>query len=346
METIKKYWKRFVEWVTVSEHSVFSRTRLKLVFLGILAILLFLFTFHLIFGYYRDQHIIENVRHFVPEKSVMEQDLFIAQAIGDQESLETKMQVVTFVILSLLAYFASGIILRPIKKTLESQRRFIADAAHELRTPLSIIKTSSEVALLEERPSVSDLARSLKENVKEIDRMAGIIKNLMNISRANEGDSKVTFSRVNLSQLVTNMIQSIKPLARKRKIKIDFYGSENALVWGNPVSLEEMILNLLKNAVIYTPRGGTVNARVLDKSPRSVELTIKDSGIGISKQDISHIFEPFYKAEGTRRSSKNGSSGLGLAIVREIIRQHRASIRVKSTLNKGTSFLVDFVPAS
>lgn len=345
METIKTSWKPFAEWVTGSRRDLFSRARLKFTAVSIFVILILLVGSHILLAHYRNLGIRQEIERAAPGRDNL--DALIMQSIGEQQKIAIKLEIIVFVALSVISYSISGIFLSPIKQILETQRRFTADAAHELRTPLSVIKTGSEVATLDDRPSVASLTKALRDNVKEIDRMSGILNNLLNISQAQvvSGKPQISFAKVNLSQLVKNMIQSVGFFARKRKIKIVFSGPEKTMIWGNQVSLEEMILNLLKNAVAYSPQGGLVRVAVTDRSPKNIELVVKDNGTGISKNDLPHIFESFYRVGGLRRSTSNGSSGLGLTIVQEIIKQHKASIKVKSALNKGTTFSVDFVSA-
>ncbi len=301
-------------WVTELRHDLFFRTRFKLLisYLVTIAAILTIFNFGLK---------LTNTVYILP--------LTIA------------------IVATVVGYFLSGITLKPIKTAMQTQKRFIADASHELRTPLSIMKTNSEVTLLEgEELNSQEAAQTIKSNLEEIDRMSNILQNLLNLSQIDSQVAEMPFSRVNLADVVLHSLHSVDKIANKKKIRLIVTKSESALIWGNVTALEEMSLNLLKNAVFYTPEEGQVTIMVKNNAPQDVELVVQDTGIGISAKDLPHIFEPFYKTDVSRlRKAGSGSSGLGLTIVREIVKKHRGLISIKSALGKGTTVTVSF-PAS
>lgn len=307
------YWRQFAEWVTELRHDLFFRTRFKLMIFYVLTLAVLLEAANLVFNR--------------------------AQARGDL-TLALAIAVAAVVV----GYFLSGIALRPIKSAMLAQKRFIADASHELRTPLSIMKTNSEVALLEgENLTRQDMTSAIKSNLEEIDRMSHILQNLLNISQSYTHSVTITFNRVNLAEVAAAALRAADRLAAPKKIRLNVARSDSAIIWGNETALEEMILNLLKNAIFYTPEGGLVTIWVKSNPPENIELMVKDTGIGISTKDLPHIFEPFYKADKARiRRSEGISSGLGLTIVREIVKKHKGSITVQSAVGKGTMVSISF----
>lgn len=316
---MKNYWKQFVEWATELRHDLFLQTRAKLMISYIVTItILFLIFF---FG----------LRYLIDFLELENEGVIYAFSIG------------IAVTSMLVSYFLSGIALGPIKKAMYTQKRFIADASHELRTPLSIMKTNSEVTLLEGQDlNTSDATNAIKSNLEEIDRMSNILQNLLNLSEIDSKNVEIPFTRVNLADVVLHCLHSVDRMASVKRVRLEVSKSDSAMIWGNITALEELVLNLLKNAVFYTPEDGQVSVSINYSSPEKVELIIRDTGIGIPSKDLPHIFEPFYKADISRLRKAGGGSGLGLTIVREIVKKHQGSISVKSAVGKGTAVIVNF----
>lgn len=233
----------------------------------------------------------------------------------------------------LLARYALG----PARDSAHYQKLFISNIAHELRTPLSTIKTSSEVALLDDA-----LPRPLKETfgeiVEELNRVSEIINNLLSLNTLTRPE-RMQFSSVDIAPLAELVVKRHLPLARERGIKMVVRQEPGALVWGNAIALEQVMMNLVKNALSYTPedQGGVVTVTVRPDSASMVLFAVQDTGIGISQEDLFHIFEPFYRADTSRnRSIKKSGSGLGLTIVNEMVRAHHGRIHIESQKHKSS----------
>jgi signal transduction histidine kinase len=234
---------------------------------------------------------------------------------------------------ALLARFT----LRPARDALRYQKVFISNVAHELRTPISVIKTSTEVALIDDTMPKS-VRRTFKDIVIELDRISEILNNLLSLNALTRPE-RMQFRAVELGPLVASVAKQYAALANERGVKVRMTKDPHATVWGNATALEQVISNLVTNALSYTPRdtGGRVNIEVRQEG-NMILLSIADSGIGMSEDDLFHIFEPFYRADTSRaRTAKNSSSGLGLTIVNEIVRVHRGKIQIQSAPRKGTS---------
>ena len=257
-----------------------------------------------------------------------------------QEARTENLLIILFVSISVtvvFGYFIAHVTLAPARETLASQKRFISDVAHELRTPLSVIKTNSEVALLDAELE-QDMKKTLKSNIEELDRMSDIINNLLTFS-AWKNPRSVAFSTVDLGLVIDGVVAKMKPLSRSKRHQISLSKRNPLIVWGNNTALEQIVTNILKNAINYTPEGGRISINAKPDYQGNIILAIEDTGIGITRKDLFHIFEPFFRAERSR-NRQSGSSGLGLAIVSELIKLHRGRITVKSVPNEGTTVTV------
>lgn len=252
----------------------------------------------------------------------------------------------TFLILITLAgifgFLSARYALSPTRNSLEYQKRFIGNIAHELRTPLAIIRTNTEVALMDK--TLSEYSRSTFETTtEELDRISEIINNLLSFdSLLRAGRIKV--SKLNVQEILTAVVGRHAELAKTRGIKLSIEGTEELWILGNPVALEQVFTNLVKNALNYTPQheDRTVTVRALNEREK-ISVSVIDTGIGIAQKDLYHVFEPFYRGDTSRtRGIGSGTSGLGLAIVNDIVRVHGGSIIIRSALNRGTTIEIAF----
>ncbi len=298
---------------------------------------------------YRDISIaiIEGVRASIAASSTAP----IAATVPSLEDIRSQnlMTITLITALSSLAfgYLLTRIALGPTRSALASQKQFIGNVAHELRTPLAIIKTNTEVALFsEEIPN--DTRAIMNSNIEELDRLSSIINNLLSLS-ASVRPERIEFASINVGTIAAEVVAKLENLARVRNLDITFRKDSTAYVWGNSAALEQIIMNVVKNAINYTSRGGHVGVTVEEIGESHVEITVQDSGSGISRQDLFRIFEPFYRAEPSRNRARGGS-GLGLAIVSELVKLHRGKITVRSAIGRGTTAIISLpsapVPAS
>jgi signal transduction histidine kinase len=238
-------------------------------------------------------------------------------------------------------YIIARVTLAPARNALAAQKQFIGNIAHELRTPLAIIKTNTEIALIEQRMN-KDMREVHTSNIEELDRISEIINNLLSLS-ALINPEKMIFRPVNLSALADDVAKKYERLAEMSNHKLSLHTRTPTWVVGNATALTQVISNLLKNAINYTPPNGEITLAVSATPFGEIELFVRDTGIGIARKDLDHIFEPFYRAEQSRNRTKGGS-GLGLSITSEMVKLHRGRISIRSSEGRGTTVTVH-IPA-
>ncbi len=230
------------------------------------------------------------------------------------------------------------------REILSSQKLFISNVAHELRTPLSTIKTSTEVALID-TGLPQDARATFKEILGELERVSEILNNLLSLSTLVRPE-QMLFRSLDLVPIAEAVVARHKPLARERGIRLRLRAKPGSLAWANRTAVEQIMDNLVKNALLYTPQnaGGSVIVTV-EPQGGQVLFEVMDSGVGIAPEDLAHIFEPFYRADLSRtRLVKKTGSGLGLTIVREITQAMGGSVEVQSKKGRGTTVSL-FLPA-
>ncbi len=182
----------------------------------------------------------------------------------------------------------------------------------------------------------------LDEIVQELDRISEIINNLLSLNSLTRPE-RMQLRNVGLGQLVDTVVGHYRLLAQERNVEIVVKKDLYDIVWGNATGLEQVVTNIIKNAINYTQKnsGGVVTVSLQPDYRGSIIFSVADNGIGISRKDLVHIFEPFYRADTSRvRDIRKGGSGLGLAIVSEIVRAHHGKIAIESARNKGTTVSV------
>lgn len=233
-------------------------------------------------------------------------------------------------------------LIKETKRLLEEEKmkvQSIADATHELRTPLAIIKGNVDLAMQNKAKGNKSPRSALLAINYEIKHLSGILTDLSLItSKAWELKSRVVYEKVNLKSLIRLVVARSKALAYKRGITITARSIPNIIILGDKVYLEKMLLNLLKNSVLYGhPKGHTIVD--VKQSRGIVTINVADNGIGVPKEDLQHIFERFYRVDKFHRSGGN-SIGLGLAIVKWIAEIHGGEVSAKSIIGKGSTFSV------
>lgn len=245
-------------------------------------------------------------------------------------------------------------LLMRLDHSISTQKHFLADAAHQLKTPLAGLRTQAELAQREIDAGQRDpqaLKKSLQQIARSSQRAARMVNQLLAMARAEDAAQAQTHQPVNMARVATEVVRDFVPRALEKRIDLGYEGPSvgarhepTLMVQGQPVLLRELVRNLVDNALQYTPEGGTVTVRVVDDPfGQVVVLQVEDSGPGIPPAERDKVFQPFYRALGTNVDG----SGLGLAIVREIAQQHHAEIALEDAdLRHRAGMLVDHAGAA
>jgi signal transduction histidine kinase len=236
----------------------------------------------------------------------------------------------------ILGYFLAGKTLTPIKVMLDEQNRFITDASHELKTPLTSLKSAFEVYLRDTGRTKKDADVLVRESVDEVNKLQKLSENLLTLSQF-QNNGYIHFETVKLKEILQAAIHRIKPIAMKNKISIK-NNDTKLTVYGNKENLTELFVILLDNAIKYSP-SNTLVTITTQKTDGKVKVSVSDQGFGISKKDLPSIFDRFFRADNARVKKGAGGYGLGLAIAQKIVRNHNGIINVASTV-KGSTFSV------
>ena len=225
--------------------------------------------------------------------------------------------------------------LHRLEELFNTQRRFLADVGHELRTPLTVIK--GNVDLMQRFGEADEESLSSIEN--EVDRLTRMVGDLLLLAQAESGKLPLDIRVVELDTLLLEVLNQMNVLARD-KVQLHLGDIDQVQVCGDQDRLKQVLMNLVGNAINYTPQGGTVTLGLGKDGAQSI-LTIQDTGQGIPEEDLPHVFERFYRGEKSRTRSRDGKGfGLGLSIAYWIVRNHGGRIEVESTVGEGTTFTV------
>lgn len=233
-----------------------------------------------------------------------------------------------------ISYVLARRSLEPIEKSLETQKRFTADASHELRTPLTAIQAEIEVTLRNKNLSVSDARRVLNSTLDEVAKLKALTSGLLML--ASSDNRQLGFGPVSIKSVVEESVNLHKKTSAPKKISLELDITDSS-VRGDRQSLVEVLNIILDNAIKYSPRSSTINITSESKSKTAL-ISVVDRGKGIAPSDLPHIFDRFYRAEASRAREESGGYGLGLAIAKKIIQQHSGSIEVKSAPGHGSTF--------
>ena len=275
----------------------------------------------------------------------------VAVVVADQEELEDKyadliaaFAAIAFLALVLVA--AGGFLLvrkstAPIERSILFMRRFMADAAHELRTPITILRTRAEIALQQPRDSANYVS-ALRGVEAEARRLGSIVDSLLVLARADAGERQIEKERIFLDDIAVDAAGAAQVVARQKNVEITVDDFEEAPIEGDASLVRQLAMIVLDNAVKFTDPGGEVHVSVSmrDGAPT---LSVEDTGIGIKDEELSRVFQRFFRGE-TARSRTDGA-GLGLSIASWIAREHQANITVTSEVGKGTKVVITFAPA-
>lgn len=223
-----------------------------------------------------------------------------------------------------------------LEQAFERERRFTADASHELRTPLAVLRGELELALRKERTG-EQYREVLTASLEEIIRLSKLVDDLLTLARSERGELALDRQPLRLDELAAQLCHYIEPLAEAKGLTLEYCADEITIV-GDEMRLRQLLLNLLDNAIKYTPAGGTVSLR-LKRDEHVVSIEVADTGTGIPREEQALIFERFYRQQQSRTAV---GFGLGLAICKWITEAHGGSLTVNSEPGRGSQFLAAF----
>lgn len=279
----------------------------------------------------------ENLSPFQPTLPLIN-----IQELRDSE----KRLIITLVLINLgilvlagaAGYFLAGRTLKPIQEMVDEQNRFVTDASHEFRTPITALKSEIEVYLRSNTYTEKETKTLLKSNLEEVNNLQVLSENLLQLAQFEKPTEKVNLDNASLLDILNDAARKVQSLAKLKHIEI-YIGPVNVIVNGDRQSLTEIFVILLDNAIKYSPE----NKKVIitsESTDHTVCIRVSDEGTGIDKKDLPHIFDRFYRADSSRTKQTINGYGLGLSIAKKIIEMHKGSISTKSQKNKGTEFTV------
>jgi heavy metal sensor kinase len=224
-----------------------------------------------------------------------------------------------------------------LREAFEQNRRFLADASHELRTPLTALRGELESAVEQARP-LPDLRDKVGSALEEVDRLAKIVQTLFAIARLDAGEAQQEWRRFDLGGLAAGTADQMSLLAEDKGVSVNCNVEQEAGVEGDCARIKQVVVNLLDNAIKYTPPGGAIHLNVRARGNKAI-LEVVDTGIGIPAGALPHIFERFFRVD-KARSREIGGAGLGLAIVKSICTAHGGQVEVESAEGRGSRFTV------
>lgn len=229
---------------------------------------------------------------------------------------------------------------RPMEEAMDREKQFVADASHDLKTPLSVILANNSILMENPQTPVGELGRWLDSTQESAKRMQRLIAEMLTLADVERQDARLSMEKTDLAAIALKAELEVESLAYENGVTLETELPEQCIMLGNEDYLFRIVMSLLENALKYEPRGGTVRLR-LAKDKRKKELSVQNLGSLISQEDLPHVFDRFYRGDKSRSGSRGGF-GLGLAITREMTERLGGTLSVISRQGEGTTFTVTF----
>jgi len=237
-----------------------------------------------------------------------------------------------------LSYFLAGLTLSPIQKMAEEQNRFVSDASHELKTPLTALKSLFEVSLRDPKLNLLEAKKVIADGITQTDKLKYLTDSLLGLNQFNTKHLQNNYQAVSVKKVISEAISQVKPKAIAKNIKI-INKIDPIKVLGDPSKLTEVFVIFLDNAIKYSSDNTQIKL-ISEVKKNNLIIKIIDQGIGISQKDLPHIFDRFYQSDNARTKTNESGYGLGLSIAQKIINLHQGKIEVSSKINQGTIFII------
>jgi len=225
-----------------------------------------------------------------------------------------------------------------LEESFQHVHRFSADVAHEVRTPLAILQAELE-GLLDNSELTPESRNAASSALEEAGRLSRIVEQLLEMTRLETGEMLSAATAFDFAEMTRSTVDQMRLLSDEKQIRLNFVGTQAVPILGDPVRLRQVVVNLIDNAIKYTPPGGTISV-TSGIAHEKAFLEVTDSGVGIPQEAIPYLFERFYRVDGAR-TRQLGGTGLGLAIVKSICTAFGGTVTVQSALGAGTAFRVE-----
>ncbi|MCA9397796.1 HAMP domain-containing histidine kinase [candidate division WWE3 bacterium] len=333
---------------------MFTRTRLELTIIYTLIFIAISGAVSSVF-YFRTAAILDEQFEIIEERLQRERYGLVPRGVQNQllqilpeDISEAKERIVyqllainglVAVIFAVGGYYLSGKTLEPIQIAMDEQKRFVGDAAHELKTPITALRTSLEVNLMDTKLS-PDAKDVLNENLEDVENLQQLVENLLQLAR--QETTQLQIENVDVCKTINEAVKQIIPLAKSKDISVDFHYDKEVSVSGNKDALQRLFIILLDNAIKYSPKKSNVTV-LLNETRSSIKIAVKDVGVGIANHHLPYIFDRFYRVDTARTEA---GYGLGLSVAKTIVEQHSGTISVQSEQGTGTTFIVSLPKAN
>ena len=255
-----------------------------------------------------------------------------------EDRILSRLVVINFLILvsgGVASYFLASRTLRPIEQSHEALERFTADASHELKTPITAMRSENEVALMNPKLTLAQSKEQIKSNIEELEKLTRLSDGLLKL--ASIKNSELNTSKIKIDSVISEAINRVEFSSKKKNIRIMVQAGDRISVQGDESSLIEALVILLDNAIKYSSEQTEISVRV-SKDKKFITIQIIDQGPGIKPSELNHIFDRFYRSDSSRTKQQVTGYGLGLSIARNIAELHGGMLIAKSKLNKGSTF--------
>ena len=227
----------------------------------------------------------------------------------------------------------------PIKEAFEKQKQFIADASHELKTPLAIIKTNTSLVLSHPEDTIKNQTKWINYINSQADRMSELISEMLSLAKMDVAENKLTLVPINMSKIIESMILMFDAVIYENNINLETNISKDLHINGDKESLKKLFSIIMDNAIKYTDKNGSITVSLFSDKNK-VKMIIRNTGEGIAPEDLERVFERFYRVDKSR-DRETGGYGLGLSIASSIVKEHKGKIYARSKVGSFTYFIVE-----
>jgi two-component system sensor histidine kinase CiaH len=245
----------------------------------------------------------------------------------------------SLVVLLIISNYLTNKTVKPIKDTFEKQKQFIADASHELKTPLTIIKTNASLVLSHPDDSIRNQKKWIDYINDQTDRMSILINEMLSLTKLVTDENRLLLSSINMSNIIESMILMFEAVIYESNIDLETSIDKDLFINGDKESIKKLFSIIMDNAIKHTSKNGKIKVSLVNEKNK-IKMTINNTGDVIAPDHLERIFERFYRIDSSR-DRETGGYGLGLSIARSIVKQHKGKIYAKSKLGEFTSFIVE-----